>query len=36
MNQIPAANQMTPESYIEGIGNFAQGLKRMFGRRRHK
>jgi hypothetical protein len=31
VNQSPAANPITPEGYIEGIGNFAQGLKRMFG-----
>ena len=36
MSQSSAANPMTPEGYIEGIGNFAQGLKRIFGRRRHK
>ena len=36
MDPIPAANPMTPEGYIEGFGNFARGLKRIFGRRRHK
>jgi len=36
MDPVPASNPMTPEGYIEGIGNFAQGLKRMFRRWRHK
>jgi hypothetical protein len=36
MDPIPAANPMTPEGYIKGFGNFARGLKRIFGRRRHK
>ena len=36
MGPVPASNPMTPEGYIEGIGSFAQGLKRMLRRWRHK
>jgi hypothetical protein len=36
IDPLPASNAMTPEGYIEGIGSFAQGLKRMFRRWRHK
>jgi hypothetical protein len=36
IDPFPESNPMTPEGYIEGIGNFAQGLKRMLQRWRHK
>jgi len=36
MDAVPESNPMTAEGYIEGIGNFAQGFKRMIRRWRHK
>jgi hypothetical protein len=36
MDAIPAGNPMTPEGYIQGIGNFAHGLKRLLRRGRRK
>ena len=36
LDAVPESNAMTPEGYIEGIGSFAQGLKRMIRRWRHK
>jgi hypothetical protein len=36
MDAIPAGNPMTPEGYIQGIGNFANGLKRLLRRGRRK
>jgi hypothetical protein len=36
LDPFPASNAMTPEGYIEGIGDFAQGLKRMLRRWRRR
>jgi hypothetical protein len=36
LNPFPASNSLTSEDYIEGIGDFAQGLKRMLQRWRRQ
>jgi hypothetical protein len=33
---VPTYSPLTPEGQIEGVGHFAEGLKRMFDRRRRK
>lgn len=33
---VPVNAPLTPEGYIEGVGRFADGLKRLLDRRRRR
>jgi hypothetical protein len=33
---VPSHSPLTPEGQIEGVGRFAEGLKRLFNRRRRR